>query len=71
MSRREYARGDFCGAPIVGETLGSGVMNKVLHGLPFISHSKYWKNPQGKDIIVKVIDNTEKRHGGIGDQSAA
>jgi hypothetical protein len=57
-----YAHGDFAGAPIVDETLGAGVINKPLRGLPIISHSKYWKNPRGKEIIADVIDQPEKCH---------
>ncbi len=57
-----YARGDFAGGPIVGETLGSGVINKVLRGLPIVSHSKYWKRPAGTEIIAQVIDEPGKCH---------
>ena len=66
-----YARGDFSGAPIVGETLGSGVINKVLTGLPFISHSKYWKNPYGKEIIARMIDDPEKCYVSVIDYQSA
>lgn len=55
-----YARGDFAGAPITADTLGAGVINKELRGLPILSHSKYWVNPRGKQIIAWVIDEPEK-----------
>lgn len=55
-----YARGDFAGAPIVADTLGSGVINKELRGWPLRSHGKYWINPRGKEIIACVIDEPEK-----------
>jgi pimeloyl-ACP methyl ester carboxylesterase len=54
------ARGDFAGAPIIAGTLGSGVVNKELRGLPLRSHSKYWVNPRGREIISWVIDEPEK-----------
>jgi hypothetical protein len=57
-----YARGDFAGAPIAAGTLGPGVINKELRGLPLRSHGRYWINPRGKEIIAWVIDEPEKCH---------
>ena len=57
-----FASGDFAGAPITADTLGSGVINKELRGWPLLSHSKYWINPRGKEIIAWVIDEPEKCH---------
>ncbi len=58
-----YRHGDFAGGPVTPGTLGAGVVNRpIAGGLPFFSHSSYWKNEESRQIIRLVINHPEKCH---------
>lgn len=58
-----FAHGDFAGAGISSDTLGTGVINRELPGgLPVVSHFRYWETKGSRDIISIVINHPQKCH---------